>query len=98
MARASGGENEHHIVAVRLRVIGTGNLQLSLTDLDDTRTQDLEDVAMQATTRIEPTKLANFQSQRIRLHGRTTEINEVFRINRIIIFAKPVAIEYPGGG
>lgn len=98
MARSSGGENEHHVVAIRLRVIGTGNLQLDLFDLDDTRTQALEDVAMQATTRIEPTKLSNFQSQRIRLVGKTTEINEVFRINRIIIFAKPVAVEYPGGG
>lgn len=92
----SGGEYEHHIVGVRMRVTGSGNLKLSLTDLDDTRTQNLTDLPMQATTRIEPTRLANFQSQRIRLVGQITEAGEWFDIHRIIIYAKPVAVEYPG--
>lgn len=92
----AGGEVEHHIVGVRLRVTGSGNLQLSLTDYDDIQTQNLVDLPMQATTRIEPTRLANFQSQRIRLVGQTTEIDEYFDIHRIVIYAKPVAVEYPG--
>jgi len=71
-------------------------MDLYLTDLDDTRTYNMVPLVMQATTRIEPTRLANFQSQRIRLVGSTNEINEVFTISRIIIFAKPVAMEYPG--
>ena len=98
MAKRSqgGGENEHHVVATRLRVVGSGNLQLALHDLDDVQVQNLVPLTMAATTRIEPTRLANFQSQRIRLVGQTTEINEWFRIHRIIIFAKPVAVEYPG--
>lgn len=91
-----GGENEHHVVSVRLRVTGVGNLHLGLQDLDDIQTQALVDLPMQATTRFEPTRLANFQSQRIRLTGGTTEINERFRIHRIVIFAKMVAVEYPG--
>ena len=95
MAKRGGDESEHHVVSVRLRVVGSGNLQLSLTDLDDTRTQDLVDIPMSSTTRIEPLRLANFQSQRIRLVGRTTEISEYFKIQRILIFAKPVAQEYP---
>lgn len=96
MARqSSGGENEHHIVSVRLRVTGSGNLQMALTDLDETQRQDLVPLAMSALTRIEPTRLANFQSQRIRFELMTTEINETFYVGRIIIFAKPVAIEYP---
>lgn len=78
-----------------MRVVGVGNLQLSLTDLDDIQTQTLVALPMTATTRIEPLRLANFQSQRIRLVGRTTEIGEQFTINRILIFAKPVAQEYP---
>jgi hypothetical protein len=96
--RSSNEENEHHVVGVRLRITGSGNLQMSLSDLDDTRTSNLVPIPMQATTRIEPTRLANFQSQRIRLNLVTTEIDERFRIQRIIIFAKPVAVEYPGGG
>lgn len=96
--RSGSEENEHHVVGVRLRVTGAGSLQMSLSDLDDTRISPLVPIPMQATTRIEPTRLANFQSQRIRLNLVTTELNDRFRIQRIIIFAKPVAVEYPGGG
>lgn len=92
----SQGENEHHVVAVRMRVTGSGNLQMSLSDLDDVRSFPMESFIMATTTRIEPTRLANFQSQRIRLNILTTEIDETFLIRRIIIYAKPVAVEYPG--
>lgn len=96
MAKSSGnGEFEHHVVGVRLRVTGAGNLQLTLKSLDDVLTQQLVDVPMAATSRIEPFRLANFQSQRIRLRGETTLINENMRIRRVVIFAKPVAAEYP---
>ena len=79
-----------------MRVTGSGNLQLSLQDLDNVQTQDLVPLPMQTATRFEPTRLANFQSQRTRLIGKVTELNEHFTITRIIIFAKPVAVEYPG--
>lgn len=95
MAKKSSGEYEHHVVSVRMRVIGIGNLQLALTDLDDIQTQNLVPIPMAVTTRIEPLRLANFQSQRIRLVGKTTELGENFKIVRILIFAKPVAQEYP---
>lgn len=96
MAKKSGsGEYEHHIVAVRLRVIGSGNLKLSLADLDDIQVSDLVDLPLQTATRIEPLRLANFQSQRIRLVGKVTELNEHFKIQRILIFSKPVVMEYP---
>ncbi len=94
--KSSLGELEHHIVAVRLRVVGTGNLLLSLEDYDAIQTQSLVALPMQASTRIEPMRLANFQSQRTRLIGQVTELDENFDIHRIIIFAKPVATEYPG--
>jgi hypothetical protein len=90
-----GGENEHHIVSIRLRVVGSGQLDLSLADLDDIQVQNLVPITMAATTRFEPLRLANLQSQRIRLVGKTTEIDETFTIQRIIVFGKPVAIEYP---
>lgn len=94
--KSTGGENEYHIVGVRMRVQGEGDLQLSLTDLDNTQTYNMVNLTMTPTTRIEPTRLANFQSQRTRLVGEVTEMDEWFRISRIIIFAKPVAVEYPG--
>lgn len=94
--KSGGGENEHHVVGIRLRVTGSGNLLMTLRDLDDVRSSVLVPLPMQTTTRIEPTRLANFQSQRIRLEGTITEIEEHFHIRRIIFFAKPVAVEYPG--
>ncbi len=90
-----GGEFEHHVVGVRMRVVGTGNMDLFLADLDDIQVQTLVPIVMATATRIEPFRLANLQSQRIRLVGKTTEIDETFAIQRILLYAKPVAQEYP---
>jgi len=92
---SSGGENEHHVVAARLRVTGEGNLNFRLESLSQYTVQDLVPFTMQVNTNIEPTRLANFQSQRIRYILNTTNLNEHFQISRIILFAKPVAVEYP---
>lgn len=92
----SGGENLSHITAVRLRVIGTGNLQMQLSSLDDVRTKTLKPLPIQPATNIQPTRLTNFIEQRAMLEVFTTEINEVFNINRIIIFMKETYTSYPG--
>lgn len=88
----SYGEQEHHVVAVRMRVNGSGSLRMRLMSLDDVRTQTLIPFTMATSTDIEPTRLANFQSQRIRLEFKTIDIDETFIIGRIIIFAKPVNV------
>ncbi len=99
MAKRGGGtEFEHHVVGVRLRVTGAGNLQSRLAGLDNIVTDTLLNIPMAATNRLEPTVLANIQGQRIRYELFTTEVDEHFLIRRIIIFAKPVATEYPAGG
>jgi hypothetical protein len=96
VAKNAISEVEHHIVSLKFRVTGAGNLKIKLTDLDQIQTENLVDLPMALTTRIEPTRLANFQSQRTRWEIRTTEIDEVFAIRKIIMFVKPVAVEYPG--
>jgi hypothetical protein len=94
--KGTGVEYEHHVVGVRMRVTGAGELQMALEGLDNVLNQTLVPFTLQATNRIEPTRLSNFQSQRIRLSLLTTEVDEHFLIRRIIIYAKPVATEYPG--
>jgi hypothetical protein len=89
-------EAEHHICATRFRLTGSGDLKLTLLSLDGVNTQDLVDLTMASLNSIEPTRLANFQSQRIQLNFRTTAIDEIFEISKIILYAKPVAVEYPG--
>jgi len=88
-------ESEHHIMGVRARIIGSGDMQYTLEDYSAIQTLDLVPLTMSSATRFEPTVLSNFQSQRTRLIGKVTEIDEWFEIGRIIIFAKPVAVEYP---
>jgi hypothetical protein len=96
----SRGENINHINAVRFRVLGSGNLRLRLLSLPDSSgdpidTETLSSIVMSNNTAIEPTKLANFKQQRTQLELKTTEINETFKIVRIIIFGKAIATGYP---
>jgi hypothetical protein len=78
-----------------MRVVGSGNLQMTLYSLDDIRSQTLVPFPLTATTNIQPFRLANFMEQRTALEVKTTLINEWFRINRIIIFSKPKFTMYP---
>lgn len=84
-----------HFHAVRMRVIGTGNLQLFLHSLDNINNFRLTDISMTPTTNREPTVLANFTDQSGQLEIKTIEIDEVFTISRIMIYVRPVASGYP---
>ncbi len=98
MAKKSAGNGEliHHVGAVRMRVTGSGSLDMELSSLDDIQAQTLVPFTMTSTTYIEPNRLANFKSQRIKLRFSVDQIDEWFQIRRIIIFAKPVETSYPG--
>jgi len=85
-----------HFGAIRVRVVGDGNLKAKLSSLDDSFSQDLVPLAMESASGIQPTRLANFNSQRALLELKTTEINEYFKINRIIFFIKELYTSYPG--
>lgn len=90
------GENIMHCTAIRLRVNGRGNLRARLLSLDEQITTTLVPLVMSQLTSIQPTRLANFEQQRMQLELKTTAKDEVFRINRIILFTKEVATSYPG--
>jgi hypothetical protein len=92
----SHSEEILHFAGVRLRVTGSGNLRMTFFSLDDVDSSTLAPIAMQTSTGREPTRLANFISQRGMLQIQTTAINETMRINRIILFAKPIWSQYPG--
>lgn len=96
LTEGSAGEFISHTTGVRMRVVGAGNLQMTLFSLDDIRSQALVPFVMTAATNIQPFRLANFMEQRTALEIKTTLINEWFRINRIIVFQKPKFTMYPG--
>ena len=92
----SVGENISHCTGVRMRIVGNGDLQMTLFSLDSVESQTLVPFTMTAATNREPFRLANFNQQRQMLKGITTEKDEIFRINRIILFFKPLWTDYPG--
>ena len=96
LSEGSSGENISHFAAIRIRLNGTGNLLMSVYSLDDVRSKTLVPFTMATTTRIIPTRLVNFMEQRASFELKTTEIDERFRINRIVIFTKEVFTSYPG--
>lgn len=96
ISEASSGESVSHFAAIRIRLNGTGQLKMSVHSLDDIRSKALVPFVMQSQTRIIPTRLVNFMEQRASFELKTTEINEKFRINRIVIFQKEVFTSVPG--
>ena len=92
----SSGEYISHINAVRMRITGFGVFNMKFWSLDDIYSQDLVPFDLQSATNREPTRLANFKEQRAALEFSTDDIDEYFRINRIIIFTKALWSGYPG--
>lgn len=96
MAKSSFVGELVHFGVIRMRVLGSGNLQLFLHSLDDaSNILTLTSIAMVAATNKEPTVLANFIDQYGQLEIKTTNINETFEVSKIVIFVKPVSTGYP---
>lgn len=98
MAKAAGQNFNGELIhfgAVRMRTIGSGNLDLEFRSMDDVNTQALTAIALSATTNREPTVLANFRDQRGQLRFSVNAINEYFTISKIVIFIKPYQTGYP---
>jgi len=96
MAKGSSGEEViNHYGAVRFRVNGSGNLLMKLFSHDEVKMYTLLPIILQAKTNIEPNRICNFTQQKAKLEVRVTELDETFRISKIIVFVKPVAKSYP---
>jgi hypothetical protein len=96
LSEQSSGESISHFAAIRIRLVGTGNLKMKVYSLDNVREKTLVPFTMQVTNRIIPTRLVNFMEQRAAFELKTTEMDEKFRINRIVLFMKEVYTSYPG--
>jgi hypothetical protein len=96
MARNTAVENINHFAGIRFRVLGAGDLNLTIESLDDTYFKTLVPITMAAKTRIEPFRIANFTTQRARLVIKTTAFDNQMKISKIIVFTKPIYSQYPG--
>jgi hypothetical protein len=96
LSEASSGESISHFAAIRIRVNGVGDLEMSVHSLDDIKSKTLVPLTMTPTARIIPTRLVNFSEQRACFELKTTGFDNEFRINRIIVFMKEMYTSYPG--
>lgn len=91
----SGSGNVTHFAGVRLRVVGSGNLQITVGTLEDVITKSPSAIVMDEPTRIEPYRIVNFMSQRASFQFKTTAENEWFKVNQLVVYMKPVFTNYP---
>lgn len=91
----SGGQYINHFGGVRIRVTGSGNLIPTLISLDTTTELELSPVAMQATTARYANQLSNFVQQKAQLELKTTQINEIFNLQQILIYIRPMFTSFP---
>ena len=98
MAKSGGlQENINHFAGVRLRVNGTGNLHITYESLDEILTKDLQPIVMVQNNRKEPLRLGIFVTQKSRIVLKTTDFDDVMRVNKLIVFLKPLYGEFPNG-
>jgi len=96
LSEQSSGESTSHFASIRIRVVGKGNLNLSVYSLDDLRSKRMTPLPMEDRARFSPTRLVNFVEQRASFALYTTGMGDKFRINRIVIFSKELYKSYPG--
>lgn len=94
------GKMINHFGIIQMRATGVGTLKIKLLSLpafDDTQTEEILTPALLTGVTDRPiTTLANNNSSGIQLEIRTTELDEVFLVNKIFVFNKVVASGYPG--
>lgn len=89
------GGNILHFGSIRVRVNGAGNFRPTFLGYDNILTETLVPLVMTPTSSQEKYRLCNFISPEGMLKFETTEIDEVFRVNRVTIFVKTLWSEIP---
>jgi hypothetical protein len=84
-----------HIGAVTLGITGTGMLRCDFLDLQDNPNYQIFVIMRPDPVRL-PRILCNAQGQRLRFTYKTTGKGEVFILDRIILWYKPLWTEHPG--
>jgi len=85
-----------HFGGIRLRINGIGNLRATFYSLDRIRNHVLVPIPMEIITDREPTRLANFTTQRAVLRLETNAISEYMNVNRVIVYTKLMYTQFPG--
>ena len=91
----NGNEQLSTFTGLRLRVVGSGNLQLSLTAEDDTHAVTLTSRALSTAPGKPLFHPLNYQSERASVTMRTSAFGEWFRLKSFRIYGVPTYTERP---
>lgn len=85
----------NHFGGVKLRVFGSGNLQINLTGEDGVGSQDLLALTLLASPGFEPYRIFNFINEKCYIKLRTHLFGEHYTISSVITYAKALWIARP---
>lgn len=78
-----------HTGLVRIRALGSGNLDMELFGYDEIETKTILPVALAATEKKQRDRLTTFVSQATKVKVSMDVINEYFRVDALTIFIRP---------
>jgi hypothetical protein len=101
---AGHGEQINHFAGVTMRVTGHGNLIPTWITQEwgvdgqpqVGKTKQMAPVVLPQPAGRQPFRLGSFVAQRASLELKVTQIDETFRINRIVVWVKPLWTGFPG--
>jgi len=85
-----------HLASLKLRVIGFGNLQISLSGEDDSNAVNLPDLPLSASPGGELDRLADFRNEKCAIKLRTSFPGEYFNLTNLITYMRPIWLRRPG--
>jgi len=80
----------NHYTGVRVRVVGSGVLQVRVSGSDRNQTLNAKDIVMSAAPGYEMSRLFDFQAERASISFRVESIDEWFHINKRTMFIAPL--------
>lgn len=89
-------EYVNHIGIIRLRVQGSGTLRSTLYSMDDQLSSSLAAITLNSSSEFVREIKSNFNTQRVSLELTTTAIDEIIKVNKIIIFVSSLWKSIPG--
>lgn len=84
-----------HAAAIRVRIVGNGNVIPTFYGFDKIDSQELVAIEMANPSARKKTRLGNFVSQGIMLKLETRKIDEFMKVNDITIFVSEIWTDYP---
>jgi hypothetical protein len=86
----------NHFAGIKLRVKGSGNLQISVQGEDDINSTTYNSIILSANPGLEPDRLINFTNEKCAIKLRVSLFGEWFNLSRLDVWAKELWLRRAG--